>query len=90
MKMSIKVCFVSLIVLAFVFAGTAGAAFDKKHLLIYWACDEGSGTTLKDSSGNGYDGTIMGKGASWQKGVYKNAIELSKTYVEAIEFSENN
>lgn len=77
MKMSIKVCFVSLIVLAFVVAGTAGAAFDKKHLLIYWACDEGSGTTLKDSSGRGFDGTIIGKGATWQDGKYKKGVELT-------------
>jgi len=39
-----------------------------------WLCDD-SGGTLKDSSGNGHDGTLEGK-TSFVEGKYGNALEL--------------
>ena len=40
-----------------------------------WLCDEGSGKTLKDSSGNGHHGTLQGD-ATWTEGKYGKALEL--------------
>jgi regulation of enolase protein 1 (concanavalin A-like superfamily) len=41
----------------------------------YWAFDEGSGTTVKDSSGKGNAGTLMG-GATWADGKFGKAVKL--------------
>jgi hypothetical protein len=41
----------------------------------YWAFDEGSGTTVKDSSGKGNPGTLMG-GATWGTGKFGKAVQL--------------
>ena len=43
-----------------------------------WLCDEGSGKTLIDSSGNGHDGTFEGK-AGWTEGKFGKALELHGT-----------
>jgi len=40
-----------------------------------WLCDEGSGNTLIDSSGNGHDGELQGD-ATWTEGKYGMALEL--------------
>ncbi len=40
-----------------------------------WLCDEGSGGTLKDSSGNGHDGTLQGD-AGWTEGKFGKALEF--------------
>jgi len=40
----------------------------------YWKLDEGSGTSVKDSSVNNYDGTISG--ATWVSGKYGNALNF--------------
>jgi hypothetical protein len=42
----------------------------EEGLIAHWPMDEGRGTTLKDSSGNGRDGIIAG--ANWRAG-YKNS-----------------
>jgi hypothetical protein len=34
-------------------------------LVAHWTFDEGSGTTVHDSSGNGHDGTVNGTTSSW-------------------------
>jgi hypothetical protein len=41
----------------------------------YWAFDEGSGTTVKDSSGKGNPGTLM-NGATWGTGKFGKAVQL--------------
>jgi hypothetical protein len=85
MKLLVKVSLVFLIVLAFMVAGIAGAAFDTKNLLLYWNCNDGSGTTVKYTSGMGYNGTINGKDAKWVNGKYSGGIELTnKAYVEVV------
>jgi len=40
-----------------------------------WLCDEGSGNTFIDSSGNGHDGTLE-VNATWAEGKYGMALEL--------------
>ncbi len=56
-KLIYLVCFVLLLSLA----GNASA-----DLILHWRFDEGSGTTVNDSSGNGHVGTI--EGATWAVG----------------------
>ena len=59
MKAIVAFCIVSLV--ASVLA-TSGYAIDKASVLVYYACDEGSGQEVKDSSGNN-------RHAEWRKGV---------------------
>ena len=53
--------------------GTAGNAW--AELLGYWRLDEGSGTTVSDSSGSGIDGTFEGD-PEWVAGHSGLALEL--------------
>lgn len=46
----------------------------KPDAVAVWNFDEGSGATLKDSSGNGNNGTIVG--ATWVKGNYDSALRF--------------
>jgi hypothetical protein len=57
-------------------------------LLGWWQFDEGTGTTVKDSSGNGHDGTLIG-GATWTTGRFGGGIQLNGTsaYVSIPSFS---
>ena len=41
----------------------------------YWAFDEGSGTTVKDSSGKGNNGTLVG-GPLWVDGKFGKALQF--------------
>ena len=41
-----------------------------------WLCDEGSGQTLIDNSGNGHDGTLEGN-AGWTDGKFGKALKLN-------------
>lgn len=54
----------------------------EKGLVGYWNFDEEKGTTVKDSSGSGANGTI--EGAKWVKGKVGNALEFDgvENYVE--------
>lgn len=53
-------------------------AFDIKNLLVYWNFDEGSGTTIYDSSLNGINGSIWNAGSTiWQDpGKVGRALEM--------------
>jgi hypothetical protein len=46
------------------------------HLVAHWKFDETSGTTVFDSSGNGYDGSIVGSGA-WVAGKRGGALQFT-------------
>lgn len=46
-----------------------------ENLIGYWSFNEGSGTTLKDSSGNGNDGIVHGNPA-WTTGISGNALSF--------------
>ena len=43
-------------------------------MVAHWSCDEGTGGTLVDHSGNGYDGVILG--ATWIPGRFGNGIHF--------------
>jgi len=47
-------------------------------LVAYWSFDEGSGDTVKDSSGNDNDGTLV-NGPVWIKGIKGNALSFEGT-----------
>ncbi len=49
-------------------------------LVAYWSFDEGQGTTAKDSSGNGNNGTLMGV-ATWTSGKVKGALQFTNGLV---------
>ncbi len=61
----------------------------KDYTLAYWKFDEGSGNTLGDSSGHGFDGTIYG--ATWVTGKYGKALSFDGTndYVDLDSHSED-
>jgi hypothetical protein len=42
-----------------------------------WKFDEGSGSTIHDSSGNGNDGIVVGPGTGWNNGKYAKAVSLN-------------
>ena len=42
-----------------------------------WKFDEGTGTTIHDSSGNGNDGIVFGQGTGWNNGKYGKAVSLN-------------
>jgi hypothetical protein len=52
---------------AVVCALALGATVAQGALVGYWPFDDGQGTTVKDASGNGHDGTIVGT-ATWVSG----------------------
>ncbi len=58
------------LILMLLWAGVASA-----DLVAHWRLDDGAGTTAVDSSGNGYDGTLMGD-PTWTAGVFKGALEF--------------
>ncbi len=58
------------LVLVLVLTSTA-----KAEIVGWWRLDEGSGTTISDSSGNGNNGTIVGK-PTWIAGIQKTALEF--------------
>ncbi|MBW7990632.1 MAG: LamG domain-containing protein [Planctomycetes bacterium] len=61
------------LVLGLVLTSMAGAA--DPDLVAHWKFDDGSGTTLFDSSGNGHDGTLVGD-PKWVPGRLGGALEF--------------
>jgi hypothetical protein len=61
------------LVISILIAGVASSAY--ADLVGHWRLDEGSGTTVSDSSGNGNDGTIVNK-PTWIAGVNGGALEF--------------
>ncbi|MDD5699202.1 MAG: hypothetical protein PHH77_11350 [Victivallaceae bacterium] len=60
----------------------AGSFKEDGSLTGYWKLDEGSGTSLKDSSGKNNSGIIQG-GARWLKGDWGSAVQLcGNNYIE--------
>jgi len=58
-------------------------SFDKSNLVAYWSFNKGSGNTVADESGNGFDGKVMG--GEWAKdGKESNAMDFdgADAYVE--------
>lgn len=53
----------------------------------YWPFDEGTGTTVRDASGQGHDGTLVGS-AEWVPGRKGQALHFSKNQYVLINQSE--
>ncbi|MEN6575597.1 MAG: LamG-like jellyroll fold domain-containing protein [Phycisphaerales bacterium] len=74
-------CFTFLIVLlALAQGGAAYGAFNplKDPALVgWWACDEGTGTVVADSSPNGRNGTFVNGDPIWVAGIHGSAVELT-------------
>ena len=68
----------------------AGATAITNGLLGWWKFDEGTGTTVVDSSGNGHTGTLINS-PSWTAGKIGGSITLngSNQYVECGELADN-
>jgi hypothetical protein len=47
----------------------------RADLVAHWKLDEKAGTTVKDSSGNGFDGTTVGN-VTWIEGAVKGALQV--------------
>jgi hypothetical protein len=70
-----KELFCSLLVLGIVL--TSGAHADISEGLIgWWMFDEGTGTTVADSSGNGHDGFFVDGTPEWVTGMYGKALKF--------------
>ncbi len=74
-------------VLALIPGGAASGAFDilKDPALVgWWSCDDGTGTTVADSSANKRNGTVVNGTAIWVPGIHGGAIELKGPVVVQI------
>jgi len=79
--MSNRVICIMALALVMGLAQVSPAAWDPNTdaaLVGWWAFDEGSGTTAKDSSGKGNDGTLNG-GVTWVPGWRGSALEFNGT-----------
>jgi len=65
----------------------AGAVEDK-DLVLYLAFDEGKGTDVEDSSGNGNDGVINGD-VKWVDGKFGKALEFGKDVTQFVEVPDS-
>lgn len=50
-------------------------ALDSGSIVAIWLCDEGSGDTVSDASGNGHNGSIVGD-VAWANGRFGEALEF--------------
>jgi len=69
----ILVLFVFGIILFLAYQGEA--KIDPESVVGIWLLDEGSGTTIRDSSGNGHNGEIVGN-VNWVQGKFGKALEF--------------
>jgi hypothetical protein len=71
--------FVLMCVLVALIQGAAFGAWNPlgdPALIGWWACDEGAGAVVGDSSANGNDGAFKDGDGAWMPGVYGSAITL--------------
>jgi len=72
---------------------TAYCASKPSSLVLWLSFDEGSGSTAKDSSGNGNDGTIIdNEDDQWVQGKYGNALSFDgvNDYVNIVDPGDNS
>jgi hypothetical protein len=72
-------CF-CLIIVGLISTNISYANFTAKNIMGMWLLDEGSGNTVKDTSGNGNDGKIVG--ATWTDGKFGKALQFNDNHVE--------
>ena len=80
---TLKLLCVSLMAISLIFVGPSFAKIDFGDCVGMWLFDEGNGNKVKDSSGTGNDGKILG-GAKWVNGKFGKGLSLdgSDDYVE--------
>ena len=64
-----------------VVVGSTSYAVEEEDILLYYSFDKLSGKTVKDDSGNGHDGELIGKGGL-VKGQFGQAIQLNGGIVQ--------
>lgn len=71
------------LIISLMFAGISSARIDLETCVGMWLFDEGKGDIVKDSSGNGNDGTLE-NGPKWVDGKFGKALEFdgADDYVE--------
>jgi concanavalin A-like lectin/glucanase superfamily protein len=73
-------CFVCVVVLLALIPGGAALGawnfLEDDALIGWWACDEGEGAAVADSSANGNDGAFVYGDPAWTTGAYGNAVTL--------------
>lgn len=84
MKNNLKRTSISLVltIVMFAFVANSFAALDETRLLVYWPCDDGSGDTVRDASGNGWDATILDDSYEWVDGQYEGGLRMQGTNTE--------
>jgi hypothetical protein len=70
----LSVVSIGLIILGLMFS-SPGYTIDKSSIVLTWLFEEGSGTTVKDSSGNGNNGELVG-GPQWAAGQFGGGLIL--------------
>ena len=79
--MKFRVIGVTLVCIGLIFVGLTGqsiAAIDPNTIVGLWMFDDGSGDIAEDSSGNGFDGTLI-NGPAWVNGKFGKALEFDGT-----------
>ena len=66
---------VSVVFVSLVLTGVSKAEINLDNIIALWLLDEGTGEIAEDSSGNGYDGAIMG-GPEWVQGMSGKALRF--------------
>ncbi len=69
----------SIVLFTLILVGAAFGAWNPiadPALIGWWACDEGAGSVVGDSSANGNDGVFKDGDGAWMPGVYGSAITL--------------
>jgi len=74
-KSFILMAFVSVFVFSLMFVSYSNAKVDPKTCFLAWTFNEGSGTTVKDMSGNGNDGTFV-KDVKWVDGKNGKGVQF--------------
>lgn len=89
-KISLKVGGMLGVLIAFnlLLAGLGQAKVDPKKLAGLWLFDENEGDEVRDSSGNGNHGKIIGK-AKWIKGKFGSALEFDGTSYVQVQDSDS-
>jgi hypothetical protein len=76
----LKTSVIVIFIMAFLISTAGAAKLDLSRLLVLYPCDESSGEVLKDASGNGWDADVPK--ATWEDGVFGNAVGMKKTNSE--------
>lgn len=75
-------------VIGLVFCGQSTAKIDPKTAFLVWLCDEGSGDTVKDYSGNGNDGVFVND-VKWVQGKTGKGLKFNGTNTRVVSSTAN-